>query len=693
MVTGGRIFQRRFSDAAGIPQLYAALARALKPVTWGVGERKQKNPRSIGYHGPICGAMPMRIGLLLFVPLFVFLAACRQEPASLPANDPDDLSRDHFTYANTGQFLTRHLELDLAVDFERRVLAGFVIHHLDCLDENAEILTLDSRGLQIEQVQLARAGEEVEALRFELAEPDPVLGQAVHINLPRGMDCVGSMQLKIDYRTSPEASAIMWLPPELTAGGEHPFMFTQSQSIHARSWVPLQDTPAVRVTYEATIRTPRELLAVMSADNDAQTERDGIHHFLMPQPIPSYLLALAAGNLQFVAFGEDTGVYAEPEVLPAAAWEFADTQAMLDAAEAIYGPYQWGRYDLLILPPSFPYGGMENPRLSFITPSLLAGDRSLVSVIAHELAHSWSGNLVSNRSWRDIWLNEGTTSYLEARLMEVLYGKDRADEERVLTYQALLEGLLTVPHEMQALAPVFESGDPDEGQQGLEYAKGQMLLEHLETRFGRDTFDAFMSGYFDHFAFESISSEQFLDYIDVHLLQASPNVFTREQLAEWLYQPGLPRDLTVPHSRNLEEAAGDALAWASGELAVDKLSTRSRSPQAMVYFIKALPGELSSERLAVLDQALGLSSSRNAEIARAWFIEVAKRRQLPAYPAMRQYLGRFGRTRLIEPVYRALATNGQDMELAREIFGSYQSSYHPLTIASIEPILADSNLR
>ena len=336
---------------------------------------------------------------------------------------------------------------------------------------------------------------------------------------------------------------------------------------------------------------------------------------------------------------------------------------------------------------------MENPRLSFITPSLLAGDRSLVSVIAHELAHSWSGNLVSNRSWRDIWLNEGTTSYLEARLMEVLYGKDRADEERVLTYQALLEGLLTVPPEMQPLAPVFDSGDPDKGQQGLEYAKGQMLLEHVEALFGRDTFDAFMSGYFDHFAFESISSEQFLDYIDVHLLQVHRDVFTREQLAQWLYQPGLPRDLTVPRSRNLEEAAADALAWASGEIAVEKLATRSRSPQATVYFIKALPGELPSERLAMLDQALGFSSSRNAEIARAWFIEVAKRRHLPAYPAMRQHLGRFGRTRLIAPVYQALATNGQDMELAHEIFGSYRMKYHPLTVAAIEPILANAKRR
>jgi len=628
---------------------------------------------------------------LLLIILLLLLSACRSESGDEAGRAAGDLSRDHFSHANSAQFVTRHLELDLAVDFERQLLEGFVIHHMECLQPGAEEIVLDSRGLHIERVQLAAKGAAAIELPFQLGQEDPVRGAALRISLPAGQLCDGELELKIDYRTGPHASAIMWLPPELTAGGRQPFMFTQSQSIHARSWVPLQDTPAVRMTYEALIRTPPELLAVMSADNDAQAPRNGRYRFLMPQPIPSYLLALAVGNLAFAAFGENTGVYAEPEVLPAAAWEFADTQAMLDVAEAIYGPYQWGRYDLLILPPSFPYGGMENPRLSFITPSLLAGDRSLVSVIAHELAHSWSGNLVSNRSWRDIWLNEGTTSYLEARLMEVLYGKERADEERLLTYQSLLEDLQTVPPGMQPLAPVFESGNPDEGQQGLEYAKGQMLLEHLETLFGRDVFDEYMAGYFDHFAFQAISTEQFLDYIDEHLLQARPGIYSREELEEWLYQPGLPAAMTVPQADNLDAAAADARAWASGELPVDKLSRRSWSPQAAIYFVKALPAGLSRDQLEELDHALGLSATRNAEIARAWYIEVAKRRHLPAYAAMRDYLGRFGRTRLVEPVYRELAANGQDLQLAREIFSGFRSTYHPLTVAAVEPLLAGAD--
>jgi leukotriene-A4 hydrolase len=621
-----------------------------------------------------------KVLFLLIVVLSLF--ACQREE-DMPAYDP---VHDYFSFANSRQFLTGHLELDLTVDFEQQVLSGHAIHHMEQLDPEATTVIMDSRGLYISVIQLELPGTEAIALEFELGARHPVMGEALKISLPENFAAPGKFLLKIDYHTGSDASALMWLPPELTAGGKHPFMFTQSQSIHARSWVPLQDSPSVRFTYEAIIRTPPGLLALMSADNDPLAPRSGEYHFSMPQPIPSYLLALAVGNVFFESFGPDTGVYAEPEVLQAAAYEFADTQAMLDAAEKIYGPYQWGRYDLLILPPSFPYGGMENPRLSFITPSVLAGDRSLVSMIAHELAHSWSGNLVSNATWRDIWLNEGTTSYLEARLMEVLYGKERADEERVLTYHSMRESLAAVPSDMQALAPVFTEGDPDIGQDGLEYSKGQLLLQHLETLFGREVFDAYMAGYFSRFEFQAIGSEQWLDYIDENLLQKHPGTFSRAQLEEWLYQPGVPADATVPVSRNLELAAAMARSWSSGELAVDKLPHSDWSPQAMVYFINALPADLNETQLSELDATLGLSSSSNAEIARAWFIQVAERQHRPAYPQMKVNLGRYGRTRLVQPVFEGLVSNGEDRELARELFDQVSAGYHPLTRAAIEPL-------
>ena len=603
------------------------------------------------------------------------------------SRDEYDPAHDYFSFANSGQFVTRHLELDLKVDFDRQILDGNAILHMERLDPAATIVVLDSRGLQISGIQVSASEMEAKPVTFDVGEADPVKGEAIRIHLPADFQSHTEFLLEIDYQTGPDASALMWLPPELTAGGKFPFLFTQSQSIHARSWVPLQDTPGVRFTYAASIHTPPQLLALMSADNDPLAMRSGEYHFSMPQPIPSYLLALAVGNVFFEPIGDDTGVYAEPEILQDAAWEFGDTQAMLDAAEALYGPYRWGRYDLLILPPSFPFGGMENPRLSFITPSVIAGDRSLVSMIAHELAHSWSGNLVSNATWRDIWLNEGTTSYLDARLMEELYGKERADEERLLTYQGLLEGLETVPAEMQHLAPVFQFEDPDIGQDGLEYSKGQLMLETLEAAFGRGTFDEYLAGYFEHFRFQAINSEQFLDYIDTQLLQKFPGRYSRAQVEQWLYQPGIPEGAMGPASRSLEAAATMAFTWSSGERPVDELPAADWSPQAMVAFIKALPADLSEAQLRELDQVMGLSTARNSEIARTWFIQAAARQYRPAYDEMRSYLNRYGRTRLVKPVYQALADNGEDRALAQSLFEEARAGYHPLTIAAISPLL------
>jgi len=619
-----------------------------------------------------------RITPSLIIITFV-LSACSQE-----TYDP---AHDYFSFANTDQFLTRHLDLDLTVDFSAEQLRGSATLHLARTDPSATEVTLDSRGLSVSEVTVALPDGPMVPAESRFGEEDAIKGTPLIISLPADFNPDSDFRMKLDYRTGPDASALQWLPPELTAGGKHPYMFTQSQAIHARSWIPLQDTPAVRITYSAVIHTPRELLAVMSADNDPLTPRTGEYHFDMPQPIPSYLVALAVGNMFFVPLGEQTGVYTEPEVLDAAAFEFSGTQDMLDIASELFGDYQWGRYDLLVLPPSFPYGGMENPRLSFITPSLLAGDHSLVSVIAHELAHSWSGNLVTNATWRDQWLNEGTTSYLESRLMEVLYSKDRVDEERVLGYEELMLNIETIDPVWQALAPQLDSGDPDSFQGTIHYHKGQLLLEYLEHAFGRESFDKFIGAYFEDFAFATITSEKFLDYLDENLLQVHQGKVSRSQVETWLYEPGLPSDAPVPTSATLEQAATMALAWSQGELGLNEIPTDSWSPQAMRHFINSLPAELSDDELGQLDQALGLSVAGNAEIGRTWFIQVAKRQYRAAYEKLEKHLNRYGRTRLVAPVYRALAENGSDLELAREMFARARGKYHPLTIASISRVL------
>jgi hypothetical protein len=598
--------------------------------------------------------------------LFTVLSGCGRK-AEAPVEPPYDPAHDYFTLSNYEQFQTHHLTLDLDVNFEAQTLSGTATLHMRPLAVAAREILLDTRSLHIEHV---RVGEDRLPAAFRVGETVGRLGEALTIELPPVFKPEGDFVVEVKYRTDPSSTALQWLPPRLTAGGEFPMLFSQSQNIHARSWIPLQDTPSVRFTYAATVRTPDELIALMSADNDPLAPRSGEYRFNMPQPIPSYLMAIAVGNFFFAPIGEQTGVYAEPELLDAAAWEFAETQDMMDRTEAVYGEYRWGRYDLLILPPSFPYGGMENPRLSFITPTVIAGDRSLVSLIAHELAHSWSGNLVTNATWRDIWLNEGFTSYLDARLMEMLYGKARADEERYNNYTSLLTQFTYVAERMQALAPEIRASDGEESQGSTYYAKGQFMLEHLQ----------------------SITTEQFVKYIDQHLFQARPGIYSVAQLEQWLFEPGLPDEAEVPVAETIEASTRAARDFAAGERSAGEIPVGDWSPQVIVNLLSQLPPTTTAEQLVVLDEALELSESRNAEIGREWFTQVARRRHMAAYPAMEAHLKRYGRTWLLSGAYRGLVTNGEDTALARRIFDEAKAAYHPLTRMAIEKILADGGI-
>ncbi|MBT8080919.1 MAG: M1 family metallopeptidase [Gammaproteobacteria bacterium] len=617
--------------------------------------------------------------ILVFVSLVIpIVTGCSRDEEIIDTYDP---ARDYFTYADTEAFVTEHLALNLEVDFDASVLRGYATLTMRRVDPAATDVVLDTRDLDIASATVIVDGR-TESAGFATGERHDTLGAPLSVAVPA--DTGERFDLVIEYATRPESTALQWLPPELTAGGRHPMMFSQSQAVHARSWVPLQDTPSVRITYDAIVRTPASLLAVMSADNDPLTPRTGEYRFDMPQPIPSYLLAIAVGNFYFAPLGEDTGIYTEPQMLDASVFEFADTQAMLDTAETMYGPYEWGRYDLLILPPSFPYGGMENPRLSFITPSLLAGDRSLVSVIAHELAHSWSGNLVTNATWRDGWLNEGMTSYIESRLMEVIYDVPRVDEERVIMYRELLLDLERVPEPMQALAPRLDDANPDDFQGTIHYSKGQLFLEYLEKAFGREVFDAFLQSYFEAFAFGTITTEQFLDYLDAELLGREGSPVSRAQAERWVYEAGLPADAPVPTSENLDNAQRLAGSWAAGDTALADVDISAWSPHAKIHFINSLPADLSQAMLAELDAKWQLSETTNAEMARTWFIQVAARRYTDVYAQLEAHLNRYGRGRLIAPVYRALMENGEDAQLAREMFERARHAYHPITAGWIE---------
>ena len=594
------------------------------------------------------------------------------------------LPTDPHSYAGSSPARGHHLVLDLTVDFDSRTLAGSATWHLT-LAGAARQVVFDTRDLTIENVEGIEADGSAYPAEFSLdAAADPTLGQALRVTLAGGTAAV-----RIHYRTVPAAAALQWLLPSQTAGTQ-PFLFTQSQAILARTWLPCQDSPGIRFTYEARVRVPAHLLALMSAGNPQQLNASGEYHFRMSQPIPAYLMALAVGDLVFAPLSNRTGIYAEPATLPVATHEFADLEHMVAAAEELYGPYRWERYDLLVLPPSFPFGGMENPRLTFVTPTILAGDRSLTSLVAHELAHSWSGNLVTNATWNDFWLNEGFTVYFERRIMEHLYGRDYADMLQVLGRTALHHTIAEIgvaspdTHLHLALA----GRDPDEGLTEIAYEKGCALLLTLESLIGRPRLDTFIKEYFARFSFQAMDTATFLHYLRAELLDQDPGLEDRLQLAAWVDGPGLPPNAPAVTSRRFE-LVDAALSRLQSDTSPTMLQadTTEWSSHEWVHFLHGLPATLTAGQLAELDAAFHFTNSGNSEILTAWFPHTLRAEYTAATPALEKFLRHVGRRKFLVPLYRALLAQPDGAARARAIYQEARPNYHSVATGTLDALL------
>jgi hypothetical protein len=444
------------------------------------------------------------------------------------------------------------------------------------------------------------------------------------------------------------------------------------------------------MTYTARIRTPPSVLALMSAHNEPSAAMDGDYTFEMPQPIPSYLMALTVGDLRFAQLGERTGVYAEPSVIEAAAEEFEDTPSMLATAERLFGPYRWGRYDLVILPPSFPYGGMENPRLTFATPTIIAGDKSLVSLVAHELAHSWSGNLVTNATWRDFWLNEGTTTYFTYRIMEAVYGESRASMEMALDAQELQQAQREIEDAKKPLAVDPRGEDPDETPSAIAYNRGALLHYNLEKAFGRERYDRFLASWFDRNAFQSVTTEDFLTSLYDELLAHAPSLFPLAKAKQWLYEPELPPDTVWPETEAFEIVDGQREAWLRGEITTAEIDAEGWAVEQWRRFISLFPDDVTPAQMAELDARFDLTGSGNKMIARDWFIEAAEHQYRPAYPAIEAHLKTVGRMLLIAPIYEAFVNRPEGRAFAKRVYNEARPNYHPIARASVDRVFADA---
>ena len=627
---------------------------------------------------------------LILAALVAVAAGCSREsgktevaPAATVApvlTGPD--AKDIHSYADPAVARVTHVDLDLTAHFDTRTMQGTAT--LDVLSNAPDPkLTLDTRGLTIQAVRDAQGRD----LQYQLAPADPLLGAALQISLG------AARRIQVQYTTSPDAPALQWLSPEQTAGKQQPYLFSQGEAILTRSWVPTQDSPGIRQTWSATIRAPEALTVVMSGErmgepkNVAGGQREW--RYRMEHPVASYLIAIAIGDLAFQSLSARTGVYTEPSRLQAAAYELADVEKMVAAAESLYGSYRWGRYDLLVLPPSFPFGGMENPRLTFATPTIIAGDRSLVSLVAHELAHSWSGNLVTNATWADFWLNEGFTDYFENRIMERVYGADAAAMLADLRWDDLQDTIkeLGGPQAADTRLHLELAGrDPDDGMTDIAYEKGATFLRTIEVAVGRERWDAYLRDYFDRHAFQPQTSAGFLKDLREHVIKDDAALEQKLGLDAWVYDTGLPANAVHVKSPALEQVDQLAAAFARNGISAEAVKDWNSSQR--VRFLNHLPRKLDNSRLAQLVAAMNLDAQRNSEVRFAWLQLAVANRYQPAVPNLEDFLTSMGRRKFVLPLFKSLMAQGDwGKPLAARIYAKARPGYHSVTTGSVDKVV------
>lgn len=616
---------------------------------------------------------------MLILAAAMLLAAARGPVAPI-LTTPE--AHDVHSFARPEMARVTHVALDLAADFETHRMSGTATLDVQAA-AGAQEIVLDSKGLEIQAIADGRG----HALPWALGPGDARHGRPLSVTMG------AARRIVIRYRTGPDAEALQWLSPAQTVGHRYPYLLSQGEAILNRSWIPTQDSPGIRQTWEARITAPEPLKVVMSA---ARLTPNGVpagpgrraFRFRMDHPVAPYLIAIAIGDLAFRPLGPRTGVWTEPGMLDAAASELRDTEAMVSAAERLYGPYRWGRYDMIVLPPSFPYGGMENPTLTFLTPTVIAGDRSLVSVVAHELAHSWSGNLVTNATWADSWLNEGVTTYAENRIMETVYGRHRAEQEQALSWDDLQAALRELGPTAPGTALHSDLDDPDGTSSGITYDKGAIFLRTLERIVGRPRWDAYLRSYFDRHAFEPMTSARFLADLRANLIRGDRALEERLQLDPWVFSPGLPANAARPDPSAFAEVDRAVHAFSAGGPAA-AVPYAGWNWAERVRFLKAIPREESEARLAELDRAFHLGDSGNSEVLFAWLRLALANRYQPAVPAAERFLHEMGRMRFVVPVFDALMRQGDwGQPIARRIYAQTRASYHSVTQARVDRLFA-----
>lgn len=594
--------------------------------------------------------------------------------------------KDGHSYSEPEKAVVKHLNLDIKVDFDSQTISGKASWDIENTGKGSEIV-FDENMLEISKVTL---GDDERDAKFEVGgNPDSenarrtgYEGKPLRVTISPN-----TKKVNIYYKTSKDAVALQWLRPEQTADKKFPFVFSQGESIWTRTWVPCQDSPGIKFTYDATVTVPKELIAVMSATNPQQKNATGIYTFKQDKPIASYLLAIAVGDIGFKAIDARTGVYAEHAILDKAAWEFAELGKMVNAAEALFGPYRWGRYDVLVLPPSFPYGGMENPNLTFLTPGVVAGDRSLTSLLAHELGHSWSGNLVTNATWDDVWLNEGVTTYVEHRIGEAVFGKSEAAMQDVMSRKLLADNMAEYGKNNPdtRLKMSTDGRNPDDALSDIPYEKGYAFLQAAEIAVGRKSFDKFITGYFNAYAFKSITTDEFLRYFNEHLIKGNKALAEKIKAEEWILKPDIPSNIPVAVSDDFNRIDAIQKTWRSS--GVNGLADRIKSTNEKQHFIDYLPKDITTGEMKALDDEFHFSDKGNFVIKRQWFVIAIRQQYRPAYPEIEKFMIATSRTGSLVTLYKEMIKTADGKTWAKQIFEKAEPGYHATTVEAVKNLL------
>ncbi len=611
---------------------------------------------------------------LILLALFLTAIACQKKEQT----EKSAIAKDEHSYSKPELAVVKHLDLDIKVDFDTQTISGKASWTIDNISKGNEII-FDENTLNITKVTL---GDEEKETKFELGKDVEFHGKPLHITIEPN-----TTKVNIYYNTTKDAVALQWLKPEQTADKKKPFLFSQGESVWSRTWIPCQDSPGIRFTYNAKVTVPKDLLAVMSAVNPQKKNDTGVYTFKQDKAIPSYLMAIAVGDIEFQAIDNRTGVYAEPSMLKKSAWEFAELGKMVVAAEKLYGPYRWGRYDVLVLPPSFPYGGMENPNLTFLTPGVIAGDRSLTSLLAHELGHSWSGNLVTNATWDDIWLNEGFTTYVEHRIGEAIFGKKEFEMQNVITNKELVDNVAEYGNTSPdtRLKVSLTGRNPDDGISMIPYVKGYAFLRVIENAVGREKFDPFIKNYFDSHAFQSITTEDFVKYLNENLIKGDKALADKIQLEEWIYKPGIPSNILPVSSADFDAIDKIQKSWR--ETGVAGLSKKITTTAEKQHFIDHLPADITVKEMESIDKEFNFTKGGNFIIKRQWFVQAIIHQYKAANPDIEQFLIGISRTGSVMMLYKEMVKTPEGKVWAKQIFEKAKSGYHATTIQAVEGIL------